>query len=208
MVVDFKFYFIQIRSRVWLVVLSFFFNRLIWRLRKGTTSVREELEEDGGQIWVCGRPCVRAGLEEVGGLIWEEDVIDGEWDVVGGLCGCGGREWLGWRVKVCLVVGRFSMGGRLCLGWCSEIRLEEEKMKALIYVQHVAEGRGKEQLWIGEWGKNVWERESCGKKRNRLPDRCGVVVSVVNGFRVRIFLCCLFQKCKIAPFCESVGNSY
>lgn len=62
-------FFVQIRSRVWLVVLSFFFNRLIWRLRKGTTSVWEELEEDGGQIWVCGRLCVRASLEEVGGLI-------------------------------------------------------------------------------------------------------------------------------------------
>lgn len=30
---------------------------------------------------------------------------------MGNLCGCGGREWLGWRVRVCLVVGRFFVGG-------------------------------------------------------------------------------------------------
>jgi hypothetical protein len=57
-----SFLFVQIRSRVWFVVISFF-QLLIWRLRKGTASVQEELEEDGRQIWVCGRRCVRAGLE-------------------------------------------------------------------------------------------------------------------------------------------------
>jgi hypothetical protein len=46
-----SFLFVQIRSRVWFVVLSFFFKRWIWRLRKVTASMGEELKEDGGQIW-------------------------------------------------------------------------------------------------------------------------------------------------------------
>jgi hypothetical protein len=46
-----SFLFVHIRSRVWFVVLSFFFKWRIWRLRNGTTSVGEELEKDGGQIW-------------------------------------------------------------------------------------------------------------------------------------------------------------
>jgi hypothetical protein len=54
--------FVQIRSRVWFVVLSFFFKQQIWRLRKGTTSVGEKLQEDDRHIWVYGRRCVQVGL--------------------------------------------------------------------------------------------------------------------------------------------------
>ena len=44
-------------------------------------AVQEELEEDGGQIQVCERRCVRAGLEEAGGggglLLWRSSLLNG-----------------------------------------------------------------------------------------------------------------------------------
>jgi hypothetical protein len=67
-----SFLFVQMHCRVWFVVVSFF-KRQIWRLRKGTASMGEEPEEDGGHIWVCGCRCVRAGLGlvSVRGLRWK-----------------------------------------------------------------------------------------------------------------------------------------
>jgi hypothetical protein len=96
-----SFFFVQIRSRVWFVV-SIFFKRQIWRLRKGTTSVGEELEEDDGQIWVCGRRCVRAGLGlvSVRRLRWKPIGVDEERSIV---VDGEGRTYifLGFRCFVC-----------------------------------------------------------------------------------------------------------
>lgn len=72
-------------------------------------------------------------------------------------------------------------------------------------------------MWLRVEGRNSCGLESEGRtsERGRDVGRRGIcyqisrgVVSVVNGFRVRYFLCCLFQKCKIVPLCEWVGNSY